>query len=257
MAQGQTNPYAFRWVAPAAIVLLTLGGILTVDPISQSLDYHILADARSWLGVPNVLNVISNVAFFYVGIVGLKLCMGPDKPVLHATWAAFFLGVTFVCFGSAYYHWHPENAGLVWDRLPMTVAFMALSAAVVAEHIGEPLSRYLVGPAVTIGIGTVLWWQHTDDLRLYIWVQATPLMLVPLLFVLYPARYSHRRYLLYALGLYLVAKSLELYDRELYRLTSDTVSGHTLKHLLAALSTYLIYRMLRRRARLASLPRSH
>jgi len=200
MAQRQTNPYAFRWVPLAAIVLLTLGVILTVDPISQSLDYHALADARSWLGVPNVLNVVSNVAFLYVGIVGLNLCVGPDKPALDATWAAFFVGVTFVCFGSAYYHWHPDNAGLVWDRLPMTVAFMALSVAVVAEHIGEPLSRYLVVPAVTIGIGTVLWWQHTDDLRLYIWVQAAPLMLVPLLFVLYPERYSHRRYLLYAVG---------------------------------------------------------
>ncbi len=254
MVQGQTNPYAFRWVVPAAIVLLTLGGILTVDPISQSLDYHILADARSWLGVPNVLNVISNVAFLYVGVVGLNFCLGPDKPALHGTWAGFFFGVVLVCFGSAYYHWRPDNAALVWDRLPMTLAFMALSVAVIAEHIGESLSRYLIVPAVTIGIATVLWWQHTDDLRLYIWVQATPLMLVPLLFVLYPTRYSHRRYLLSALGLYLVAKIFELYDRELYRLTMDTVSGHTLKHLVAAISTYLIYRMLRRRSRLAGLP---
>lgn len=257
MAQEQTNPYTFRWVALAAIILLALGGILAVDPIPQSLDYHALADARSWLGVPNVLNVVSNVAFLFVGIVGLNLCLGPNKPALHATWAGFFLGVAFVCFGSAYYHWHPDNAALVWDRLPITVAFMALSVAVVAEHIDESLSRYLAVPAVAIGVAAVLWWQYTDDLRLYIWVQATPLILVPLFFVLYPARYSHRRYFLYALGLYLVAKILELYDREFYRLTLDAVSGHTLKHLVAALSTYLIYRMLCRRTRLASLPPTH
>lgn len=254
MAQGQTNPYTFRWATLAAIVLLTLGGILTVDPISQNLEYHALADTRSWLGIPNVLNVVSNVAFLYVGIVGLSLCLGPHKPVLCATWAGFFVGVAFVCFGSAYYHWHPDNAALMWDRLPMTIAFMALSTAIVAEHVGESLSRYLVVPAVTIGIATVLWWHRTDDLRLYIWVQATPLILVPVLFVLYPARYSHRRYLLYALGLYLVAKLFELYDREFYRLTLGTVSGHTLKHLVAALSTYLVYRMLRRRTPLAGFP---
>ena len=241
-------PPRYRWVGPAAVLSVLLAGLFAIDPIPQSPAYHALADSRSWYGVPNVLNVVSNAAFLYVGVVGLRLCFEPEGPPLRLVWSIFFLGVALVCAGSAYYHWRPDNARLVWDRLPMTVAFMALFAAVIAEHIGESLDRYLLAPAVVVGIASVQWWQYTDDLRPYLWVQAAPLVAVPLLFAFYPSRYGYRRYLLYALGVYLLAKALELYDHEVYRLTWRIVSGHTLKHLVAALSTYLIYRMLRQRA---------
>ena len=250
--QAPTN--RFRHAALVAVPLLTLLGIFIVDPIPQSLAYHVLADARACWGIPNFLNVVSNIPFLVVGGLGFLFCLGRQHPTLRTTWATFFLGVALVCVGSAYYHWQPGNSTLVWDRLPMTVAFMALTTAVVAEHVGESVDRYLLAPALAIGVAAVLWWQYSDDLRLYIWVQATPLIIVPLLLWLYPARYSHRYELLYALGFYLLAKIFEFYDQELYRLTGETVSGHTLKHLLAAVSTYWIYRMLYRRQIIVTRP---
>ena len=162
-------------------------------------------------------------------------------------WTVFFLGVALVFFGSAYYHWRPNNATLVWDRVPMTIAFMGLLVALVSEHAGAELERKLLAPAVTVGIASVAWWAYTDDLRVYVWVQAAPLLAIIFVLIAYAGRHSHRAYLAYALACYVLAKAAEFQDREIYALTSQTVSGHTLKHLLAAIAILFIYLMLRRR----------
>ena len=52
-------------VAAAAIVTILL------PPIAQDPAYHNFADRRTILGVPNLLNVISNVPFVLVGVLGL------------------------------------------------------------------------------------------------------------------------------------------------------------------------------------------
>jgi hypothetical protein len=48
-------------------------------------------------------------------------------------------------------------------------------------------------------------------------------------------------------GFYVLAKILETGDRQIFALTGHTVSGHTLKHLAAAMAGYWMLRMLRRR----------
>lgn len=96
------------------------------------------------------------------------------------------------------------------------------------------------------------WWRYADDLRFYAWVQFTPLVILALLVALYPGRYTHRRFLLYALACYLGAKVVELLDRPIFEATSALVSGHTLKHLFAALGLFCVYWMLRRRERIPS-----
>lgn len=116
------------------------------------------------------------------------------------------------------------------------------------EHGNPSCERYLLWPAVALGFASVGWWRYTDDLRFYIAVQAVPLLAIPLVLLLFPPRYSHRAYLLYGFGFYLAAKLAELYDREIYTATAQLVSGHSLKHLLAAVSTFCVYLMLRRRA---------
>lgn len=35
-------------------------------------------------------------------------------------WACFFIGVAAVGVGSSYYHLEPNDARLVWDRLPVS-----------------------------------------------------------------------------------------------------------------------------------------
>jgi hypothetical protein len=159
----------------------------------------------------------------------------------------FFAGVALVFFGSGYYHWAPDDDSLVWDRLPMTVAFMGLFAAVLGEHLSPNLERPFLLAVVAVGIASVILWKQTDDLRVYVWVQLAPLLVIPFMIAVFPGRFTHRHYLLYGVGFYALAKVAEYYDREIFALTSDALSGHSLKHLLAAAAPFCVYLMLRHR----------
>ena len=234
------------------VLLATLGLILAAGPIPQDPRLLVYADDRAALGVPNFFNVVSNVVFLLVGIAGLISGLGGRISGAERSWFVLFLGVALVCFGSAYYHWRPANDTLVWDRLPMTLAFMALFAAVVSEHIGERWEPWLLAPALIVGIASVLWWDRSGDLRFYIWVQLSPFLALVVLLLSYPGRYSHRGYLWYGLGLYALAKLAEGLDPEIYSITAQALSGHVLKHLLAAASVFVIYLMLLRRSALGA-----
>lgn len=238
------------WRAWVLVVLLVAPLVLMMvllAPIRQDPAYHLFADDRSYCGVPNFLNSVTNLTFLLVGAVGLGFCLSKPMPGASRAWSVFFLGVGCVFLGSGYYHSAPNNSTLVWDRLPMTIAFMGLFAALLAEHLEPRLERALLAPAVAIGIASVAWWAYSDDLRFYGWVQFAPLLALPLVLAAYPARYTHRRYLLYGLLFYVAAKVAEFYDREVFTLTSHALSGHSLKHLLSALAPYCVFRMLQLR----------
>lgn len=227
--------------APLAWLMLVHGA-----PIPQDPAFHLFADTRTCLGIVNFGNVASNAAFLAVGLVGVLGCL--RRPgAASAAWTVFFLGVALVAPGSAWYHHAPNDASLVWDRLPMTVAFMALFVALLGEHFGPAWERRLLVPALIAGIASVVVWKATGDLRFYIWVQAAPFLAVVYLLAAYPGRHSHRHYLLYGAGCYALAKIAEFHDHEIYALTAMLVSGHTLKHLLAATAPLCVYLMIRRR----------
>jgi hypothetical protein len=237
----------WRETALVALLVLPLALLFAGDPLPQDPLYHSLADERTLFGVPNFFNVASNIAFLLAALPGLRVCLSRRRSGAWLSWAVFFGGIALVAFGSGYYHWSPDSASLVWDRLPMTLAFMGLFAALLSEHLGERRELMLLIPAVAVGIASVLWWRYTDDLRLYVWVQFAPLL--ALLFVLgaFPGRYTQRSRLLYGLAFYICAKLAEAYDRELYVLTSQLLSGHVLKHLLAASAALFVWNMLRSR----------
>lgn len=248
---GRAGNRRWREALLVLVPVLALIGMLSFEPIAQSERYHDFTDTRTLLGVPNFANVVSNLPFLVVGIAGLTLCLGARKAGARSSWATFFAGVALVSIGSGYYHAAPSSAALIWDRLPMTAAFMALLVALLSEHVAESLERYLLLPALAAGIASIGWWHYADDLRFYIWVQSAPLLVIPLVIFLFPPAYTRRVYLLYGLGFYLLAKAAELYDRELYALTHNLVSGHSIKHLLACASAFWVYLMLRRRTPLA------
>ena len=231
-----------------AVAVVPLALLLTRPPLPQDLKYHALADTRAWLGIPNFADVASNLPFLAIGLAGLVLCSGGRVTGACRAWTAFFLGVALACGGSAWYHWHPDNATLLWDRLPITIAFMGLFVGLVSEHAEGRLERALLIPAIAAGIASVAWWAWSDDLRVYLWVQAAPLLCIVYVLIVYPGRYTHRWCLGYALAAYALAKAAEFRDAEIYAVTSGVMSGHTLKHLLSALAVYLIYRMLRVRS---------
>jgi hypothetical protein len=197
--------------------------------------------------VPNLLDVASSIGFVIVGAMGIALCAGPLRPPRVASWMTFFTCTVLTGFGSAYYHWAPNAATLVWDRLGIAMVAMALLVALVVEHIGEGLERFLLAPALAVGVMSVFWWQWSGDLRPYLWVQFAPLPCILLMLAMFPARYTHRRFILYGIGLFALAKAAEMKDMEIFALTGHVVSGHTLKHLLAAGAIFALLVMLRRR----------
>jgi len=232
------------------LVLLMLGSLFTVmslEPIPQDLAYHDFADQRTFLGVPNILDVISNLPFLLVGILGLRYCIRADLGAGRLAWIVLFAGVSLVSVGSAYYHWAPSNGTLVWDRLPMTVGFMGLLAALLGEYVNHRLPRWVLTPAVLAGIASVLYWHLTDDLRPYAWVQFFPLLTIPVVMVLFRPRYTHSWLLLVSLGWYVLAKVTENFDASIFELTRQVVSGHSMKHVLAAVGCCSILLMLQKR----------
>jgi hypothetical protein len=228
-----------------AIVLGSLIGIMLQAPIKQDLAYHQFADARAIFGISNFYNVLSNLPFLFVGLAGAVVCY--RKPLLNfrLAWLSFFIGVSLVCFGSAYYHLDPNNQSLVWDRLPMTIGFMGLFAALLGEFVNAAFVKYGLIPMILLGLISVLVWHWFDDLRLYVWVQFMPLLVIPMLFVLYRKKYSHSHYLLIALFFYVLAKLFEAFDMEIYTIFQNEMSGHAIKHVFAAIGSAVVLQMLR------------
>jgi hypothetical protein len=222
----------------------------------QPLSYHHFADQRSWVGIPNFGDVASNILFLIAGLLGLAfLCRKSSRQRFFDArerwpYLLLFLGLVLTSFGSAYYHLAPDNARLLWDRLPMTVVFMPLVAAMIAERVSVRLGLWLLPALVAVGVGSVLQWHLSEqrgagDLRFYAAVQLYALLAL-LVALLLPPRYSKGFYLLVVAGLYVVAKVCETEDRLIFSL-AHVVSGHTLKHLAAGIAGLCILRMLQKR----------
>jgi hypothetical protein len=163
----------------------------------------------------------------------------------------FFLGVTLACFGSAYYHLSPNNDRLMWDRLPMSIAFLSLLAAVIAERINVRVGLASLAPLVAVGVASVIYWHLGEqsgvgDLRPYVLVQFYSLLAIILTATMFPSRYARSRELLGASLCYALAKTVEFLDSQVFDL-GRMVSGHTLKHVLAAVAVYWILHMLKHR----------
>ena len=223
---------------------LTLAALPLLPPIPQPAGYHRLADTRVFFGIPNFWNVVSNIPFALVGLAGLRL-RGPVS--VRVIFASVFL----VTFGSAYYHWDPSDATLLWDRLPITLGFMAILSTVIAERVSEKAGAWLLWPLLALGIISLVVWRLTGDLRLYVWVQFFPILALPLLFWLFPGTHSSTAYWLGAIALYAAAKVFEFYDAAFFA-AGHVVSGHTLKHLLAAAACFVILRNLQKQQPLSA-----
>ena len=167
---------------------------------------------------------------------------GMWSPTCHSWWVA---AVALVAVGSGYYHLQPNNATLVWDRLPMTLVFMAFFVAVLGERVHTGWARSGLVPALVVGILSVIWWHLSGDLRPYLLVQFVPVMLIPLVVLLYPSPLPRAGRVWGLIIAYLVAKALELLDGQVYQLLG--VGGHALKHVVAAIGVLYIAAMVRAR----------
>jgi hypothetical protein len=221
------------------IIILII--IFIQPPIYQDQAYHFFADNRYILGIQNFMDVLSNLFFLIFGFIGFK-----NK--ISASWKIFFLGILLVAPGSAYYHYDPNDQTLVWDRLPMTMAFMGLIVAMLETHISLQWKNSLI-PMLLLGFSSVIVWVQTGDLRLYYFVQLSAILIIPLTICLFPNPKYAKKWLLFAFICYVMAKIFETYDKEIYEAFSYKLSGHSLKHLAASLAPIFISKMLSEKAK--------
>jgi hypothetical protein len=254
--------HVLKAAVPVALAALAAAWALLSQPLLQAQAYHLFADTRPLLAVVNAGDTLSNLAFLVVGALGLAFlwrsrASGTSErfasPAEMRPWWVFFFGVALTGVGSAYYHLAPDDARLVWDRLPMTIAFMSLVAAVVSERISARAGSLLLWPLVLLGIASVVYWRWSalagmENLRPYVAVQFCSIAVVLAVSILYRSRYSQGGVIFALAAAYGVAKVVEVYDREIFEL-GQWVSGHTLKHLAAAAGIYLLLRALERRVR--------
>jgi hypothetical protein len=241
----------FRIAVLIALPLLMLAAVSLLPPISQPMEFHNFADKRIFSGIPNFADVISNLSFLLVAAGGLRLILTDEQTILKNSalrmlWAIYFLSIFLTAIGSAYYHLAPDSARLVWDRLPITLTAMSLLAIVIAERISLTTGICLLIPLLCLGIVSVLLWQKDDDLRLYGFVQFSPVVLAPLIFALFPSPRKEGRYLAGMIAWYALAKVCEAGDKLIFD-SVQFVSGHTFKHLLAAVALFQMIRMLKNR----------
>jgi hypothetical protein len=244
---AQTRPSG-TMTAPVVVMgiltVVSLSGLLLGPPITQDQNYHHFADQRTLLGIPNFWNVVSNLPFIAVGAVGLRRFHHDPATIV------LFLGIFLTGFGSSYYHWNPNDGTLFWDRLPMTLCFMAILAGAVGERVNARAGAALLWPLLAIGLFSLLLWRWTDDLRLYVWVQFFPCLALPLLFLMFPPKYTGTFYWIIAAALYALAKLFEYYDSAIYS-PGSILSGHTLKHFAAAAACFAVLRYFQTRRQIA------
>lgn len=235
-----------------AFTVLSLVAALLLPALRQPLEYHDFADHRHALGIKNFLNVVSNAGFLIGGlwgggiILGRRACFASASE--HWPYSVFFLGLVLTALGSAYYHLAPDNESLFWDRLPMTIAFMALVASQIVDRIGVRAGLLLLLPLLLLGVASVVYWRATErmgagNVMPYVIVQGYAVIVLLLLAMLNPSRYTRGSDIYWVFGWYALGKFLEAFDTEVLAL-NHAISGHTLKHFAAAAAGFTVCHIL-------------
>lgn len=225
-------------LAAAALGLLAAFG----PPLAQAGHYHAFADQRAWLGLPNALDVLSNLPFALFGAAGLWVLGRVPARALDPTQgflaALFFAGLILTAFGSAWYHWQPDDAGLAVDRLGMTVAFAGLLGLGAAAHISARAAWALDGLVLLWGVLAVALWAYSGNMLPWAVLQVAGLALLLALSALSPLPGAVPVRWWAIVLIYAVAKGLELADETVFEGSAQWVSGHSLKHVVASFAAW-------------------
>lgn len=243
-------------ILTVVIVMLLIAIGLAIGPIPQPESYHHFADKRSFFGIPNAWNVLSNLSFALAGFWGIFILLKSNQVQFLDSrerwpWLGFSVGLLFTAIGSAYYHWASDNASLVWDRLPMTILFASFVAALITERLNVSIGIILWPILMLLGFYSVYYWfsseQHgMGDLRLYGGIQIFTAIFA-LVMMVAPSPYNRNYDILVALFLFGISRIFEIYDHQIADMTNHQISGHTLKHFTSALAGFWLLRMVWKR----------
>jgi hypothetical protein len=236
------------------LALLSILVLLMHGPIPQDLGYHDFADQRTMFRIPNFLNVVTNLPFIIIGIAGLKIVSATKETKLKVMSNVLFIGFLLLTFGSGYYHLYPNNETLVYDRIPIVIIFMSFFAIIIYDCL-NPSKGYIAFIILNIiGILSVIYWIVTEheshgDLRWYGLVQFFPVIAIPLLLYLYKPTFNYSKEVIRMFVFFGLAKLAEHFDKEIYLILCNTISGHSLKHIFVTIAGYELIALITRRVK--------
>jgi predicted membrane channel-forming protein YqfA (hemolysin III family) len=243
-----------RWGILCGVCIVACVVTAILPPVPQPQFYHHFADQRTILGIAHGLDVLSNLAFFVSGLLGLLFVAKFGRALDSGTRLAFsvlFLGLVLTSIGSGYYHLAPNNQRLVFDRLPMIIAMAGCGGALLTDRFGGR-TAWAVAPLLATGLWTVFQWRASEvaghgDLRWYALYEGLIILTGALLLWMFPSRNRATPVFVIAVAGNVLAKLFELLDKPIYAL-GGIVSGHTLKHLSAGLAFLPLVLLIRRKA---------
>ncbi len=229
------------------ITIIGMSTLFFIKPIAQNPNYHLFSDQRTILSVEHFWNVVSNIPFLFFGLLGMFFIIKKYHTInLNINSFVFYLGIFLTALGSIYYHHQPCSETLVWDRLPMTISFMAFFSIIIGDCICMKTGKQILFPLILLGIISIIYWQMTkskghEDLRFYALIQFLPIILIPIILVLFKNDNPLTKTYWHILIVYVIAKVFEANDEVIFHHT-QFLSGHSLKHLAAALAPLLLLR---------------
>ena len=231
---GLSRPEAGLLVGACALLGLALFGPSMLDSAHQ----HGFADQRTLLGIPCALDVLSNLPFAIAGVLGLvwlvRLPHAAMDGVSRALVALFLAGLVCTSVGSSFYHWRPSDFGLFWDRLGMVLPFAGLLGLAAAGRVSGRAGIATAGAVLLGGTSAVLWWALSGNVLPWAVVQVGGMLVVLALAALPRRAEALAVHLGAVIAFYGVAKLFEAADHAILEATGQWVSGHSLKHLIAA-----------------------
>lgn len=238
LRQNLSRAEAGLLLGVAALLALALFGPV----LPASAHQHTLADQRALWGIPCALDVLSNLPFAIAGLWGLvalrRVAPGMLDAPSRALASLFFAGLVCTAAGSALYHWQPQDAGLLWDRLGMVLPFAGLLGLAAASRVSARAGAAAAGTVLLAGPLAVLWWSHSGNLLPWAVVQLGGMLVVLALACLPRRDGALGLHLGAVMALYALAKLFEAADHAVFEATGQAVSGHSLKHVLAAAAAW-------------------
>ena len=225
-----------------ALLAVLVGVALLAPGFTQPAGYHGFADQRGWGAIPHALNVLSNLPFAIGGVWGLWALQRAPRaallPVERSMAALFFAGLVLTSFCSGWYHWLPNNAGLALDRVGMAVAFAGLLGLAAADRISARAGQAVGWGVLVLALLAVAVSALTGNVLPWALVQFGGVVLVVVLVFVKPVPGAMGVSIGLTIALYALAKVFEHFDAQVYTLTGEVLSGHSLKHLVASLAAW-------------------
>ncbi|MBY0386239.1 ceramidase [bacterium] len=246
IALAKANSSAVLALKTTSLIVLIVGAVFysvwSYLPVQDPTQYFLFADVRRIWGLDNFWNVFSNVLFLHVSLFGFILFIRNYHAYDLGLWESFLVlnvSVFLTCWGSSYFHLRPTEQTLFWDRLPMSLGFAGLVSFIFADRVTDRYVRILLPIFMLLSGASVFGIDHgPKDIRPYIVIQYGSLLACLIIMLFHRRGRLSNAVIYFGLAFYGLAKVCEHFDQLIF--DYFFLSGHTLKHVLAALAVFMI-----------------